>query len=466
MDFTTCTFWLIMLPSMAVIYLVNQLEERTIRRARYTKSCLLLLSLTLLYTASTETLLIFLFVTILAYFGCIYARKTENIKRNIILIFLIIILLIPLTYYKYANFITRDVMSLPWDTFRDLVIPIGISFYSFQTIAFCIDTLKRNQEIPTFIDYMNFCSFFPQIVAGPIERRDSLLPQVTNLHLKWDSSNTAQGIFYIILGLFFKMVLGDNLATAMHIGYDGHNAFQVWVNNIAFGFRIYFDFAGYGLTAYGISKALGINITLNFMSPYTCCNVTDFWRKWHISLTTWFRDYIYFSLGGSRTRFWFFNIVFMFLISGIWHGAGWNFIIWGTMAGVTMVIHRIYRQSGHTLPSFIGWGITICTMMFIWMFFYETNMSIVYSNLLTVLSPSAYDAGDFITLMQNNAFQASHLIVFCFLSIVVIFLEYISIRKYGHPYQILLNPAACGCMLLLIFMLHSQQKSQFIYFAF
>lgn len=466
MDFTTCTFWLIMLPSMAVIYLVNRLEERSIRRARYTKSCLLLLSLTLLYTASAETLFIFLFVTILAYFGCICARKTENIKRNTILIFLIIILLIPLTYYKYANFITRDVIGLPWDTFRDLVIPIGISFYTFQTIAFCIDTLKRNQEIPTFIDYMNFCSFFPQIVAGPIERRDSLLPQVTNLHLKWDSSNTAQGIFYIILGLFFKMVLGDNLATAMHIGYDGHNAFQVWGNNIAFGFRIYFDFAGYGLTAYGIAKALGINITLNFMSPYTCCNVTDFWRKWHISLTTWFRDYIYFSLGGSRTRLWFFNIVFMFLISGIWHGAGWNFIIWGTMAGVTMVIHRIYRQSSHTIPSFIGWGITICTMMFIWMFFYETNMSIVYSNLLTVLSPSAYDAGDFIALMQNNATQGSHLIVFCFLSLVVIFLEYISIRKYGHPYQILLNPAACGCMLLLIFMLHSQKQSQFIYFAF
>lgn len=455
-----------MLPAMAVLFIVSRYIRADKWKCCFSKYGLCLLSLSLLYVASPETLIIFLTVTVLAYIGCRCASRSTPRRKKLLLGILIVLLLLPLLYYKYANFVTREVIGLPWDTFRNLIIPIGISFYTFQTIAFCIDTLKRNQHIPRFIDYMNFCSFFPQIVAGPIERKDSLLPQMESLRWKWDAGIVAQGIPYIILGLFFKMVLADNLATAIQIGYQGDNAFQVWANNIAFGFRIYFDFAGYGLTAYGIAKALGIHITLNFLSPYTCSNVTEFWRKWHISLTLWFRDYIYFALGGSRTRFWFFNIVFMFLISGIWHGAGWNFIIWGTLAGVTMVIHRIYRQSGRTLPSLIGWGITICTMMFIWMFFYETNMSIVYSNLLTILSPSAYDAGDFISLMQNNATQGSHLIVFCFLSLVIIFLEYISIKTYGHPYQILLNPAACGCMLLLIFMLHSQQQSQFIYFAF
>lgn len=466
MDFTTFPFWLIMLPAMCFMYCISHFIKTEQMRHTIGKLGLCILSLTLLYTASPNTLLIFLTVTILAYAGCRYMYKHGQRSKNILLAFLIFLLLLPLAYYKYAHFVTKDILNLPWDTFRDLIIPIGISFYTFQTIAFCIDTLKRNQKLPHFLDYMNFCSFFPQIVAGPIERKDSLLPQMEVIQWKWNADTLARGIPYIFLGLFFKMVLADNLATAMQIGYRGDNALQVWANNIAFGFRIYFDFAGYGLTAYGIAKSLGVNITLNFLSPYTCSNVTDFWRKWHISLTQWFRDYIYFALGGSRTRLWWFNIIFMFLVSGIWHGAGWNFIIWGGLAGITMVIHRAFRQFNKPLPGFIGWCITIAVMMFIWMFFYETDMSIVWKNVCTVFDISSYNAPEFIQMLKENAIAGSHLVLFSAMSFLIIFLEYLSSRRYANPYQIFLSPAACSVMVLLMCLLHSQQQSQFIYFAF
>ena len=466
MDFSNWVFWLIVLPSICIISIVCRHLRNDEIRHTISKWSLCFLSLTLLCVASFKTLGIFLFVTVLAYIGCRCFQSSNKRIKTIFLWVIIPILLLPLIQYKYAHFIASEVFGHQWDTFNDLVIPIGISFYTFQVIAFCIDTIRRDQSVPTFIDYMNFCSFFPQIVAGPIERKDELLPQMQAWRCAFSSSSLAAGIPYIILGLFFKLSLADNLALGMHIGYAGDNAFQVWVNNIAFGFRIYFDFAGYGLSAYGVAKCLGVNITLNFMSPYTTRNVTEFWRKWHISLTLWFRDYIYFSLGGSRTRFWWFNIIFMFLVSGIWHGAGWNFIIWGGLAGITMVIHRLFRNLNLNFPSFIGWGITMITMMFIWMFFYETDINIVASNLNTILNTSSYNINDYIDILNVNKLRGSHAIVFISLSFLIIAIEYISKTRHDHPYAIFLTPRACAILVLLISMLHSEQSSQFIYFAF
>lgn len=454
-----------MVPFVIGMYIISRLlKAHAVQQVRFNKWSLCILSLILLYTASAETLIIFLFVSLAAYVGCRYGQEASSRIKTGLLTVLIPVLLLPLLYYKYANFIAVDVLRQDWDTFRDLIIPIGISFYTFQIIAFCIDTLRRNQPMPAFIDYMNFCSFFPQIVAGPIERKDSLLPQMEQLNWRFSSEATAQGLPYIILGLFFKLALADNMANAMHVGYAGTNAYQIWANNLAFTFRIYFDFAGYGLTAYGLAKCLGINITMNFMSPYTCCNVTDFWRNWHISLTQWFRDYIYFAMGGSRTKFWMFNIIIMFLISGAWHGAGWNFIIWGGLAGVTMVIHRYFRQANCQLPSFIGWLLTFGIMVFIWMFFYETDMNLITQHLHSIVQWDNY------TMEEWSAFIATlksrYIRVFIPLAFVVVGLEYISRKKYDHPYQIFLSPFACYMMLLLVFVLHCSQVSEFIYFVF
>ena len=466
MDFTTWIFWIVMLPTVICLHITDLFIQSDNIKRSISKYSLLLLSLNLLFFAGEITLFIFIIVTIFAYFICRTFQDSSMKKKNFILVLLIPILLIPLGYYKYAHFVCNDLFNQNWDTLKNVIIPIGISFYTFQTIAFCIDTLKRNQRVPGFVDYMNFCSFFPQIVAGPIERKDSLLPQVQNFSWTFKSHHYVQGIPYIILGLFFKMFLADNLAQSISHGYIGDNAFQVWTNNICFGFRIYFDFAGYGLTAYGIAKCLGVNITMNFLSPYTSNNISTFWRNWHISLTQWFRDYIYFAMKGSRTRFWWFNIIFMFLVSGIWHGAGWNFIIWGTLGGVTMVIHRIFKNTNLKLPSFIAWALTFVTMMFIWMFFYETDMLIVFKNLETILSISSYNIDAYLHLLSTNVSKSAHAIVFLPLAFAIIGLELISIKKHSHPYKIFTTPSFCMLMIILICMFHNTNSSQFIYFEF
>ncbi len=466
MDFTTWIFWLVMLPTVALLHIADLFIHQGPFKQSVSKYSLLLLSLSLLFFAGEITLFVFIIVTTVAYVVCRIFQDSSIKKKNAILIILIPLLLTPLGYYKYANFICNELFYRNWDTLKNLIIPIGISFYTFQTIAFCIDTLKRNQKVPSFIDYMNFCSFFPQIVAGPIERKDSLLPQMQKFTWAFKHWHYEQGLPYIILGLFFKMFLADNIAQGISHGYIGNNALQVWTNNVCFGFRIYFDFAGYGLTAYGIAKCLGINITLNFLSPYTSTNISDFWRNWHISLTQWFRDYIYFAMKGSRTRFWWFNIIFMFLVSGIWHGAGWNFIIWGTLGGVTMVIHRIFKKTNVKLPSFISWALTIVTMMFIWMFFYEPNMTIVHKNVETILTFSSYNFSEFISLLQVTTGQSARVITFLPLAFIIVGIELFSFKKYKHPYKIFMNPSFCMLMVILICMFHNINSSQFIYFAF
>lgn len=466
MDFSTTIFWLTMIPAMALIYLLGRFIKNPTSRQQFNKYSLAFLSLLLLFLTTIQTLVIFLYVTLLTYAGCLIGLKSKGTSRKCVLSLLIVLQLLPLLYYKYANFIVNGVLLQQWDTFRNLIIPIGISFYTFQAIAFSLDTLRDEHQVPKFIDYLNFCSFFPQIVAGPIERKHSLLPQMENLRLSLNSQNIAIGLPFIVLGLFYKMVMADNLAYGMISGYTGVNAFQIWMNNLCFGFRIYYDFAGYGLTAYGIAKCLGVEITMNFLSPYTSCNISDFWRNWHRSLTLWFRDYIYFAMGGSRTKLWWFNIIVMFLVSGIWHGAGWNFIIWGTLGGITMVIHRIFHNRGYSLPKFAGWLLTFTVMMFIWMFFYETNTNIVYKNLVSVFTPINYNIQDFVNILQNNKNTGATALVFIPISFSIILLEFISIRWHKAPYKIFTSPPACMIMVILIFMLYSHTPSEFIYFAF
>lgn len=466
MDFSSLIFWQTLLPALAIIYLISSLLKVP-QKIYFHKIAIAALGLSLLGLASIETLLIFLSVTMTAWVACKFCVQCKLSTKRIVLVPLIIVILLPLLYYKYSDFICNDIAGREWNTLRDLIIPIGISFYTFQIIGFCIDTLIKNKEMPKFIDYLNFAAFFPQIVAGPIERRADLLPQVQKMQLPLRATNYETGIPFVILGLFFKLTLADNLATAFHNNYTGSNAWMIWLNNILFTFRIYFDFAGYGLCAYGIAKCLGITLRMNFLSPYTATNITEFWRRWHTSLTLWFRDYIYFPLGGSRTKRWALNIIIVFTISGIWHGAGWNFIIWGTFAGVAMVVHRIFRNKGYKLPSIIGWGITFVMMVFVWMFFYDSNQELLCHHLNVISDAENYGIRVFFNELIENQRAASLAFVFILMAFTVIFIEFISQRKTpDEPYRLLLSPYACGIMIFLMIIFYNSTQNAFIYFAF
>lgn len=471
MDFSTSEFWLTLIPAL-VLFLVGNacLRHRDGLRRGFNKGMMLATSLTLLGMASVTTLVIFLLVSLTAYVVCFLAQRLER-GRRWLLGFLIAVLLLPLLYYKYGYFICSNIQpGGQWDTLRDLVIPIGISFYTFQLIGFCIDTLVRRLPMPSFLDYLNFSSYFPQIVAGPIERRDDLLPQVREMRLPYNPEHVSLGLRYMILGLFFKCCVADNLAAGFLGGADVacRSALLVWSNNLLFTFRIYFDFAGYGLTAYGLGKAMGITLRMNFLSPYTATNVTEFWRRWHTSLTLWFRDYIYFPMGGSRTKRWALNILIVFVISGLWHGANWNFLVWGGLIAVSMIIYRLYRRWGTPLPACLGWLLTFGCMVFIWMFFYEQDFGMIMRRLELICDPTAYGMERVWALVPHMHISSSLPLIApsLALAVLVVLLEALSLKRTGDPYRLLTHPYVCGVMVFFLVTYAPRVVNPFIYFAF
>lgn len=469
MEYTSATFWLCLLPALAALLLGDRLlKEREGAQNLFHRIMMLLVSVVLISLSGWATLGIFAAVSMAAYGLCHWGLRLEPRGRRGVLALTIPLLLLPLLYYKYGYFIGVNVFREQWDTLKDLVIPLGISFYTFQVIGFCIDTLTKGLPMPGLLDYLNFCAFFPRFVAGPIERRAELLPQMQRMELTFTTENVNLGLRYIILGLFFKMALADNLAYAFWDKFNWGNAWMVWCNNLIFTFRIYFDFAGYALSAYGLARCMGITLRMNFMSPYTATNVRDFWRRWHTSLTSWFTEYIYFPMGGSRTKRWALNMLIVFLISGLWHGAAWNFVIWGGLAGVALVIHRVFRNAGLHLWAPLGWVLTFGMTVLTWMFFYDTDPDMLSKHLQWIFSVDAYSIKGFVAACawKFRALHAACIVPMLLLSFTVLLGEYWSQRKSENPYHLLLHPYACGVEVFLTILLQSGATNQFIYAAF
>lgn len=261
-----------------------------------------------------------------------------------------------LAYFKYSDFALRNLeIALAWAGIEhrfpehNLILPIGISFYTFQTLSYTIDVYRgRMKPWHNLRDFALFVSFFPQLVAGPIVRARSLLPQfVRPPRGGWNA--IALGTGMIIVGLFQKNVLADGIFAPVadqYFAMEGINAAQAWTAGIAFAGQIFCDFAGYSTIAIGVARSLGFRIGMNFNAPYIAVGFSDFWRRWHISLSRWLRDYLYISLGGNRNGQWLTmrNLMLTMLLGGLWHGAAWTFIAWGAFHGGLLVIERFLKQ--------------------------------------------------------------------------------------------------------------------------
>jgi D-alanyl-lipoteichoic acid acyltransferase DltB (MBOAT superfamily) len=282
----------------------------------------------------------------------IFEPKRETREKKIILLGALTLNLGILILFKYANFITLNIndlfhfLGIKWEiSFLDLLLPVGISFYTFQAIGYTIDVYKGTISAEkNFITYALFISFFPQLVAGPIERAKNLLPQFYRIH-QFDTGRFMQGAKLILWGYFMKVVVSDRLAIYVNFVYGNisyHSAITLIVAIIFFAFQIYCDFGGYSNIAIGCAKIMGFDLMTNFRRPYLSTSVIEFWRRWHISLSTWFRDYVYIPLGGNRCsrRRNYLNIFITFTISGLWHGANWTFIIWGALNGIFQIIEK------------------------------------------------------------------------------------------------------------------------------
>jgi D-alanyl-lipoteichoic acid acyltransferase DltB (MBOAT superfamily) len=283
----------------------------------------------------------------------IYNADSQRVKR-IWLTVSIVFNLGLLGYFKYFNFFLESFYDLTsklgFDTELlrfDIILPVGISFYTFQTMSYSIDIFKGNLK-PTknFIDFAAFVSFFPQLVAGPIERASNLLPQISEKRV-FDVNQAFLGLKLILFGLFKKVVIADSLAPVVNetfANYDTVPGTDLILGAVFFAGQIYGDFSGYSDIAIGLSLLLGFRLMKNFNFPYFSKNISEFWKRWHISLSSWFRDYLYIPLGGNRKGFTraIINVAIIFLVSGFWHGANWTFIVWGG-------IHALFY-----IPAFIG----------------------------------------------------------------------------------------------------------------
>lgn len=388
-----------------------------------------------------------------------------------------------LAFFKYCNFFTSSAASLltslgfaaDFPTLN-IILPVGISFYTFQTLSYTIDVYRSQAKpINNLLDFSLYVSFFPQLVAGPIERPNDLLPQITNpRRFQWE--NIIEGTHHILLGLFKKVVIADNMAIIVDgifaPGAETLSGTENWLGLLAFALQIYGDFSGYSSIAQGSAKLIGFNLSYNFHMPYFAYSPSDFWRRWHVTLSRWLRDYLYIPLGGNRgnalsvNR----NLMITMLLGGLWHGAGWNFVLWGFYHGALLTIYRLlpvadkFDRDNASTASRLRYALAVVIMFVLtllgWLLFRIDNISQI-----STITQSLFFSFEFTELCQYGfstiLFLAGPLITYeWFIHIndddhLVIFRKHWLVRAILYNYFI---------VMMILFSVESAHE--FIYFQF
>ena len=301
--------------------------------------------------------------------------------------------LLLLGYFKYFNFFIENCNALlgtQW-TFAKIILPLGISFYTFQQIAYVVDCYQHLAQPCCFSKYLLFVTFFPQLVAGPIVHYQEMVPQFgSQKTVDWDTMY--HGLWVFLFGLFKKVVIADQLAFCVNAFWKDVSRLQflgAWGASLGYTMQLYFDFSGYADMAIGSGLLFGIRLPENFNSPYQALNIQDFWRRWHMTLSAWLKRYVYIPLGGNRCSFAraCTNLFLTFLIGGIWHGAAWTFVIWGALHGAAAALHRVWKKIGCSCTPALGWLLTFSFVNFAWIFFRAPNLPAARSLLQKMFSP-------------------------------------------------------------------------------
>ncbi|WP_298894542.1 MBOAT family O-acyltransferase [uncultured Psychroserpens sp.] len=415
--------------------------------------------------------------------GKLLKTETQPSKRKWLLWISIAVNIGFLGFFKYYNFFIDNFTSV--FTFfgqeiksntLDIILPVGISFYTFQTLSYTIDVYKKKLE-PTndIVAFAAFVSFFPQLVAGPIERATNLLPQFFKQR-QFEYNTAVDGLRQILWGLTKKVVIADNCATYANMIFDNHASYSgstLFVGAVFFAFQIYGDFSGYSDIAIGTSRLFGFNLKQNFAFPYFSRDIAEFWRRWHISLSTWFRDYLYIPLGGSRGSkvLQIRNVFVIFVISGFWHGANWTFIVWGLLNALYFLpvfllkknrIHTDIVAQNRLLPSFKEFVLMLVTFILTvlaWVFFRAKNIT---------------EAFDYLNLMANKSLftlpeiRPLYLMIFISFFLVIEWSgrrQLYAIERLWLSYPRVLRWIIYLIMVVLIF-LYGGKEQEFIYFQF
>jgi alginate O-acetyltransferase complex protein AlgI len=462
----------------AAVLLVRSL----LRNFSYEKWFLLLASYVFYISWSLPCGLLILGTSLIDYtVGIGLGRIEDQRKRKLLLVVSIVANLGVLGFFKYTNFFldnfSRGINGLGFNADRwhlDIILPAGISFFTFQSMTYTIETYRRNlKPCHSLPDFLLFVVFFPQLLAGPINRAADLLPQFAN-RVRATITDFEIGLAQFGLGAVKKLVISDQIAPNVDLifaapqNYDGFTLLQ---GLLGYAIQIYCDFSGYSDMAIGCARMMGFRFMENFQMPYSAANITEFWRRWHISLSSWFRDYLYIPLGGNRkgTQRTYINLWVTMLLCGLWHGASWNFVFWGGIHGAALAIHRAWKiwdplAACAENPGFrYGWNLfarflTLVVVLTAWIFFRAQSWALA----LTYLSRLATWSHEGIRVISPYIFPA----------VAAVFLAHIMVNKNRNwaqeiPHRgVLIRIGAYGFLALLLSLLGASAGAPFIYFQF
>jgi D-alanyl-lipoteichoic acid acyltransferase DltB (MBOAT superfamily) len=405
--------------------------------------------------------------------GIVLTRATTRKKHYFVLA--VAYNLLVLGVFKYYNFFALTV-NLPQ---LKLLLPLGISFYTFQAIGYLFDVYRGKVMPERSLGYMAlFFCFFPQIAAGPIERAKELLPQFKKIH-EFDEKKVRSGLKLFAFGLFKKLVIADNLAIVVNRVFDNlpeYKGLSLGLAVVAFSWQIYADFSGYTDMARGVARALGISLVSNFNLPYMATSIRDFWQRWHISLSRWLRDYLYISLGGNRRGpgRTYFNLILVFTLCGLWHGAAWTFVVWGLVHGVLMVLERILEQLHLVrIPRFIQHIYTYVALSISWVFFRANSLGdAMYVLRYLFVGWRNFLSPEYMWATVNQMFVTNRLemLISLFVLLGYILMETITAKTSADTLisrqPIFIRYLAYAALLFTIFQLRIADIQEFIYIRF
>ncbi|MBU3822729.1 MBOAT family protein [Flavobacteriaceae bacterium XHP0103] len=416
------------------------------------------------------------------YVGKQLDKQEQLQKRKWLLALSVVVNLGLLCYFKYAGFFIEN-WVIAWESIGvsfnikslHIILPVGISFYTFQTMSYTIDIYRKQiKHTSSLINFAAFVAFFPQLVAGPIERASHLLPQFGEKRV-FNYGYAKSGVYLVVWGLLKKMVIADTCATYVNEifdNYDNMNTLSLLLGAVYFAFQIYGDFSGYSDIAIGISRLLGFDLKQNFNKPYFSRSIAEFWRRWHISLSTWFRDYLYIPLGGKRvnallkTR----NVFAVFLISGFWHGANWTYVSWGFLHALYFLPLLLFNQNKkypnqvnvgfnkHGIVNLLKIGFTFTIVVLAWVFFRAKTISDAFAYIKRAMSNLNFSL-EYLSI-ERYSFEAL-LLILCFVAV-----EWFS-RNYEHPFlgRFKLLYFTLAVLTIMVFGVYSEHRD-FIYFQF
>ena len=382
-----------------------------------------------------------------------------------------------LGYFKYSDFFIQNFNSITSSNIEplNLLLPLAISFFTFQQITYLVGSYRQQTKEYSFLNYALFVTFFPQLIAGPIVHHQEMMPQFANARNKVKNyRNIAMGLFIFSIGLFKKVVIADTFALWATQGFDVAttlNMFEAWATSLSYTFQLYFDFSGYTDMAIGLALLFNIKLPINFNSPYKATDIQDFWRRWHMTLSRFLKDYVYIPLGGNRKGGFrtYTNLMATFILGGLWHGAGWTFVFWGFLHGLALVIHRTWAKLGFRLWTWLAWLITFNFVNIAWVFFrakeWDDALKVLSGMFGLTLGLSAYGFGIGLDGFITNLAAGRSLINSLAVGFLLILVFKNSIEKV-KTFKPNLYQSLFMLSLLIVSILMLSKESEFLYFNF